>query len=430
MKFQIITLGCKVNAYESEFMLEELKRSGYLYSEEEPDIIIINTCSVTNMADRKSRKLVHKARREHQDAILIVVGCSSQNHQEDYQNMGIDILLGNKEKSKIVFIIENYLKTHEKYTYFTKERALDFEDMKVDKFTTHTRAFVKIQDGCDNFCSYCIIPYVRGSVRSKDFNQALSEVETLVLNGHKEVVLTGIHTGSYSSLGHDLTDLIEQMAKIKGLERIRISSIEITELNDRFLDLLKREEKIANHLHIPLQSGSDTVLKRMNRKYDTNYFREKIKRIREIRPDISITTDCIVGHPYETDECFLEYVAFCGEMNFSKLHVFPYSVRTGTAASFMPQVDEKVKKERVQVLLKLSQELEEKYFEKFIGRELDVITEEYEGDYTVGFTSNYIKVYLKGEYKSDQVYTCVISKVLHHQVYASITSCLNEEIGV
>lgn len=430
MKFQIITLGCKVNAYESEFMLEELKRSGYLYDEKKPDIIIINTCSVTNMADRKSRKLVHKARREHQNAILIVVGCSSQNHQEDYQNMGIDILLGNREKSKIASIIENYLKTHDKYVYFTKDRSLDFEDMKVDKFTTHTRAFVKIQDGCDNFCSYCIIPYVRGSIRSKDFNQALSEVEMLVSNGHKEIVLTGIHTGSYFSSGHDLTDLIEQMAKIKGLDRIRISSIEITELNDRFLSLLKREKKIANHLHIPLQSGSDTVLKRMNRKYDTNYFREKIKKIREIRPDISITTDCIVGHPYETDESFLEYVNFCKEMDFSKLHVFPYSIRTGTAASLMPQVEEKVKKERVHVLLELSQKLEENYFLKFIGREVDVLTEEYEGEYTVGFTSNYIKVYLPGEYKLDQVYSCLISRVESNRAYASIVSCLNEKIGV
>ena len=430
MSFQIITLGCKVNAYESEFMLEELKRSGYLYDEKNPDIIIINTCSVTNMSDRKSRKLVHKARREHEKAILVVVGCSAQNHQEDYQKMGIDILIGNKNKSKIVTIIEDYLYTHKPYVYFTKERSLDFEDMQVDHFTTHTRAFVKIQDGCDNFCSYCIIPYVRGSIRSKDFNQALKEVETLVLNGHKEIVLTGIHTGSYYSSGHDLIDLIEAMAKIKGLFRIRISSIEITELNERFLNLLCKEKKIANHLHIPLQSGSDIVLKRMNRKYDTNYFREKIQKIREIRPDISITTDCIVGHPYETDECFLEYVNFCKEMNFSKLHVFPYSIRTGTASAVMPQVDEKIKKERVQTLLMVSQKLEEEYFKKFIRKEVDVITEEYEGEYTVGFSSNYIKVYLKGEYKLNQIYKC---RILYHEgtkVYASITSCLNEQIGV
>lgn len=427
MKFQIITLGCKVNAYESEYMLEKLLSSGYFYDEENPDIIIINTCSVTNMADRKSRKLVHKARREHEHAILAVLGCSSQNHEEDYRNMGIDILLGNREKSKIVSILEKYIQEHKSYTYFTKERSLDFEDMEVDRFTTHTRAFVKVQDGCDNFCSYCIIPYVRGSIRSKDFDKAVEEVKTLVFHGHKEIVLTGIHTGSYSSCGHDLSDLIEEMAKIRGLERIRISSIEITELNDKFLSLLKREPKIANHLHIPLQSGSDTVLKRMNRKYDTNYFREKIKQIRAIRPDISITTDCIVGHPYESDECFLEYVEFCREIQFSKLHVFPYSIRSGTAASFMPQVDEKLKKERAHVLLELSNQLEENYDKEFIGKTLDVITEEYEGDYTTGLTSNYIKVYLKGEYKLNQIYECVIDEILDSKVYGHIVSCLKEE---
>ena len=430
MKFNIITLGCKVNAYESEFMLENLLRSGYFFDEENPDIIIINTCSVTNMADRKSRKLVHKARREHEKAILVVVGCSTQNHEEDYQNMGIDILLGNREKSKIVSILEEYIHNHKPYTYFTKERSLDFEDMQVEEFTTHTRAFVKVQDGCDNFCSYCIIPYVRGSIRSKDFNQAIEEVKTLVSHGHKEVVLTGIHTGSYSSNGHDLSDLIEEMAKIEGLMRIRISSIEITELNDKFLNLLKREPKIANHLHIPLQSGSDTVLKRMNRKYDTSYFREKIKQIRAIRPNISITTDCIVGHPYETEECFLEYVAFCHEIHFSKLHVFPYSIRTGTASASMPQIDDKIKKERTHLLLELSSKLEEEYDKKFIGSTMDVITEEYEGEYTVGFTSNYIKVYLKGEYKLNQVYACKLEHVENLRVYGSVISCLNEEINV
>ena len=238
MKFKIITLGCKVNAYESEYMLEKLLASGYLYDEENPDIIIINTCSVTNMADRKSRKLVHKARREHANAILVVVGCSTQNHVEDYQDMGIDILFGNRKKSEIVSILEEYLKSHEKYTYFTKDRALDFEDMQIDKFTTHTRAFVKVQDGCDNFCSYCIIPFVRGSIRSKDFETAIHEVEALVKNAHEQIVLTGIHTGSYLDHGHDLSDLIKELAKIPDLERIRISSIEITELNDKFLGLL------------------------------------------------------------------------------------------------------------------------------------------------------------------------------------------------
>lgn len=216
--------------------------------------------------------------------------------------------------------------------------------MQVKKFTTHTRAFLKIQDGCNNFCSYCVIPYVRGDVRSKDFTKTIKEVETLVNNNHKEIVLTGIHTGSYNSDGKDLSDLLIELSKIEELERIRISSIEITELDDKFLDVLKNNSKICDHLHIPLQSGSDNVLKKMNRKYDKKYYYEKIKKIREIRPDISITTDAIVGHPYETDLDFIEYLDFCREIAFSKIHVFPYSMRNGTAASLMPQVPNEIKK--------------------------------------------------------------------------------------
>ena len=411
MKFKIITLGCKVNSYESEYMLEKLKDSGYLYDEEKPDIIIINTCSVTNTADAKSMKLVRRAKREYKEAILVVVGCSSQNNQGKYKEMGIDILLGNKNKSEIVSILEEYLQTRNPIVYFTNERKLPFEDMRLDRFTTHTRAFVKIQDGCDNFCSYCIIPFTRGSIRSKDFYDVIEEVQRLVLNGHKEIVLTGIHTGSYFSNGHDLSDLITELSKIDGLFRIRISSIEITELNDRFLDLLKTNTKIVSHLHIPLQSGSDAVLKRMNRKYDTAYFKDKINKIRKIRPDISITTDCIVGHPYESDECFLEYLDFCRELEFSKLHVFPYSLRSGTAAAAMPQIDEKVKKERVHQLLSLSNLLEDQYCNQFLGEELEVLTEEYDGDYTVGFTSNYLRVYLKGKYSLNQMIPVQILRI-------------------
>ena len=430
MTFKIITLGCKVNTYESEFMLENLLHSGYIYNEEKPDIIIINTCSVTNMADKKSRKMVRRARRENKNAILVVAGCSAQNDSDEYENMGIDILIGNREKSKIVELINNYKKTHKPYCFFTKNRDLDFENMEVEKFTTHTRAFIKVQDGCNNFCSYCIIPYVRGNIRSKKFADVIKEAEVLVANGHKEIVLTGIHTGSYSDENKDLSDVISSIAKIPGLERIRISSIEITELNDKFLDLLKVEPKIANHLHIPLQSGSDTILKRMNRKYDTAYFKNKIEQIRNIRPDISITTDCIVGHPYETEECFQEYVNFCKETAFSKLHVFPYSKRNGTASAVMPQIDEEEKRKRVHVLLELSEVLEHDYEEKFIGKELEVITEEYTDNYTTGFTSNYLKVYLKGELKLNQVYKCVIDKLENNKVYGHILTCLNEKIGL
>ena len=346
MTFKIITLGCKVNTYESEYMLEELLNSGYFYNEEKPDIIIINTCSVTNMADSKSLKIVRRAKRENPSSILIVCGCSVQNDNSKYKDLNIDILIGNREKSKIASLIKNYLTTKKKYQYITKDRELDFENMKVSKFTTHTRAFIKIQDGCNNFCSYCIIPYTRGSIRSKNYERTIEEAIELVKNGHKEIVLTGIHTGSYNDSGKDLSDLLKDLAKIPDLERIRISSIEITELDEKFLNTLKDTPKICNHLHIPLQSGSENVLKRMNRKYNKDYFYNKITEIRKIRPDISITTDCIVGHPYETEDDFQEYLDFCKKIKFSKIHVFPYSVRAGTASAAMPQVNPNIKKDR------------------------------------------------------------------------------------
>lgn len=430
MTFKIITLGCKVNTYESEYMLEELLKSGYIYNEEKPDIVIINTCSVTNMADSKSLKIVRRVKRENPNSILVVCGCSVQNNSEKYNDLGIDILIGNREKSKIVNLIENYYKTKEKYQYLTKERNLDFEDMKVSKFTTHTRAFIKIQDGCNNFCSYCIIPYTRGSIRSKDFNKTIEEVKELVENGHKEIVLTGINTGSYNDNGRDLSDLLIELAKIKDLERIRISSIEITELDSKFLNTLKNTPKICNHLHIPLQSGSENILKRMNRKYDKEYFYKKIEEIRDIRKDISITTDCIVGHPYETEDDFNEYLEFCQKVNFSKIHVFPYSIRVGTASSTMPQVNDNIKKERAKKLIALSNELEKEYNKKFIGETLEIITEEEVGDYIIGHTSNYLKVYIKGDYKLNSTYKVKIERLENNILYGQVSCCSNSKISI
>lgn len=428
MTFKIITLGCKVNTYESEYMLEELLKSGYFYNEEKPEIVIINTCSVTNIADNKSLKIVRRVKREHPDSILVVCGCSVQNDSTKYQELDIDILLGNREKSKIVALIKNYIQTKEKYQYLTNNRDLDFEDMKVSKFTTHTRAFIKIQDGCNNFCSYCIIPYTRGNIRSKNFVSVLKEARELVLNGHKEIVLTGIHTGSYNDNGKNLSDLLVELAKTPELERIRISSIEITELDSKFMDTLKNNPKICNHLHIPLQSGSDNVLKRMNRKYDKAYFASKIKEIRKVRPDISITTDCIVGHPYETEKDFQEYLDFCQEMKFSKIHVFPYSIRIGTASATMPQITSIIKKERTQKLLSLSNELEKEYNSKFIGKILEIITEEKYGEYIIGHTSNYLKVYIKGDYMLNNIYKVKLEKVDNNNLYGTVISCSNTKI--
>ena len=374
-------------------MKETLLHHNFCFEEvcDNADIIIVNTCTVTNTADKKCLKEIRSLRKKYPEKILVVCGCSAQNKQELYKGLNIDILIGNKDKSKIADLINAYLVKREHYVKFYNERNLEFEDMMIHNFN-HIRAFIKIEDGCDNFCSYCIIPFVRGTVRSKDFDVVLKEASILASNNHLEIVLTGIHTGRYYSNGHDLSDLLEELCKIDDIKRIRISSIEITELDDKFMETLKNNPKICNHLHIPLQSGSDVVLKKMNRKYDLAYFKEKIEKIRSIRPDISITTDIIVGHPYETDEEFNNTLAFAESIKFSKIHVFPYSVREGTLASTMPQVDVTVKKERVKKLIALSKRLEKEYFQKFLGKKLDVLIEECHNGISMGHTSNYLYV--------------------------------------
>lgn len=410
MKFNIVTFGCKVNQYESNMMKEKMLSSNFFYEENMSDanIIIVNTCSVTNVADKKCLKMIRKIKREYPNALLVVAGCSSQNNQNVYEALDIDILLGNKDKSKIAELIKEYLDTEKKYVKFYNERDLDFEDMLINDYN-HVRAFVKIEDGCDNFCSYCIIPFVRGSVRSKDFDTVIKEAKLLTEHGHKEIVLTGIHTGHYMSNNHDLTDLINELSKIDDLLRIRISSIEITELNDKFLEMLKINKKVCNHLHIPLQAGSDEILKRMNRKYDLAYYEEKINKIRGIRPDISITTDIIVGFPYETDELFSETLEFSKKMNFSKIHVFPYSIRVGTAAASMPnQVDEVTKKVRVKKLMALSKKQEKEYYEKFKGNELDILVEECDNNVSIGHTSNYLMVTLNENLLVGKIYKRIL----------------------
>lgn len=410
MKFNIVTFGCKVNQYESNMMKERMLSSNFFYVENisEANIIVVNTCSVTNVADKKCLKMIRRIKREYPNSILVVAGCSSQNKQEIYENLDIDILIGNKDKSKIDILLKEYIKTHKRYVKFYNDRKLDFEDMLISDYN-HIRAFIKIEDGCDNFCSYCIIPYVRGSVRSKNFETVIKEAKLLTQKGHKEIVLTGIHTGHYMDNDYDLTDLINELSKIEDLLRIRISSIEITELNDNFLNMLSTNKKVCDHLHIPLQAGSDEILKKMNRKYDLKYYEEKIKKIRMIRPDISITTDIIVGFPYETDELFNETLEFSRKMNFSKIHVFPYSIRLGTSAANMPnQVDESIKKERVKKLMDLSEIMEKEYYNKFVGKELDILVEECDNNVSIGHSSNYLMIRLNEKLEVGQIYKRII----------------------
>lgn len=410
MKFNIITLGCKVNSYESNFMKEALVKNGFSFCNlnEKCDILILNTCTVTDTSDKKSLKEVRRLKRENPNAILVVCGCSVQNDKTKYDNLGINILMGNINKSNIVSIIEKYLDDKTPVEYVAKTRDLPFENMEVD-ISDHTRAYIKIEDGCDNFCSYCIIPFVRGKKRSKDFSLVLREVQHLANNGYKEIVLTGIDTGGYESNDKDLTDLIHEMSKINGIERIRQSSIEITQINDKFIEELKNNKKICDHIHIPLQSGSDSILKLMNRKYDLKYFFDKIDMIRSVRPDISITTDVIVGFPGETEEMFLETMETCKKINFSKIHAFPYSERKGTKASMMDgKVPESVKHERVKKLLELSDSLEKSYYDKFKGKKLDVLIEEVNEFGSKGHTSNYLMVHTNEKLQKGEIYNLIV----------------------
>ena len=402
----VLSLGCKVNTYESEFVINELKKAGYVIKDFDDicDVYIINTCTVTNNSDSKSRKMIKQAIKRNPNACVVAMGCfiaANKNYQID----GLDITIGNKDKAAIVGILDDYFKNKEIIKLEYSERLNEFEDMYITEFPGRTRAFVKIQDGCDNFCTYCIIPFVRGKCRSKEENKVVEEIEGLVSNGYKEVVLTGIHTGNYGNdLETNFAHLLDRLIKIDGLERLRISSIEVTELNDEFLNVFKNSKILVDHLHIPLQAGSNEILHLMNRKYDLDFFENKIKQIRKLRPTISISTDVIVGFPKESEELFQTTVDTCKRIGFSKLHVFPYSERIGTAASRMDgKIDGGVKKRRARELIEVSQELEIAYMRQFINKEVDVLIEEFKDGFSFGHTGNYLYVKIKGELPHNEI---------------------------
>lgn len=411
-KFYIKTLGCKVNSYESEFVKNLLLNMGYEETNENADICIINTCTVTNTADNKSKQAINNIKKKNPNAIVVAMGCFCQFKNAEVEELiKADIIIGNKDKSKVVDYIEEFLKTKKRIVKFYDMETIDFEDMEIKKFTNHKRAFIKIEDGCNNFCSYCIIPYVRGRVRSKDFNKVIIEVGDLALSGHKEIVLSGIHTGQYYSDKKRLSDLINKISENEGIKRIRLSSVEIVELDEGMMNILKNNDKFVSHLHIPLQAGSNEVLKAMNRRYTKEEFLEKVEEIKNIRKDISLSTDVIVGFPGETEENFLETLDTCRKVGFSKIHVFPYSDRNGTVASRMKnKVDGNVKKDRVKRLMELSDELEREYFEKFIGKEVEVLVEEEKENIYFGFTDNYIPIKLKGSYNINELYKVILTK--------------------
>ena len=395
---KFISLGCKVNSYESNALKELFFKNG-INDNSKYDIVVINTCSVTAVADQKSRQIIRRERRNNPNAILCVMGCYSQKNAEYVKKeCGADIIVGTSNRDKIVDFVKQFIRDKKQIVAIDNyPRKFKYESFGTVAIPNSTRAYVKIEDGCNNFCSYCTIPYTRGVARSRDKDEVINEISTLVEHGFKEIVLTGIHTAHYGldNNGCSFSELVEEICNIPGLYRLRISSIEESEIDDKFLELLGKYPCIAEHLHMPLQSGSKTVLKRMCRKYNVEDYINKVNKITKILPNIAITTDVIVGFPGETDEEFQETYDFIKKVNFAELHVFPFSAREGTKAYDMPnQVKPEVKAARVEKLLKLSGELHCKFIEKFKGQEFEVILEERNKTTGLlsGFTSNYIKL--------------------------------------
>jgi MiaB-like tRNA modifying enzyme len=399
------TLGCKVNTYESEAMKKLFIQDDYevVDFKECADVYVINTCTVTNTGDAKSRQMIRRAIRTNPLACVVVVGCYSQVASQEIEAIeGVGVILGTQHRNRIVEYVKQYNATHQPINVVENiMQTQRFEDLKVASFSENTRAFLKIQDGCNNFCTYCIIPYARGLVRSRPKQSVIEEARALVVNGFVEIVLTGIHTAGYGLdlEDYNFVDLLKDLChEVKGLKRLRISSIETSQISEEMMALLAQENIIVEHLHIPLQSGCDSVLKRMNRKYTTQAYLEKVKRIRELMPDIALTTDVIVGFPQESEEEFATTVNFIQEVGYSSLHVFPYSQRRNTPAAKMSgQIPENIKQKRVHTLLDLSQQLHQQYASRFIGRVVEVIFEEVASDgELMGYADNYLKVKAHG----------------------------------
>ncbi|PTK60001.1 tRNA (N(6)-L-threonylcarbamoyladenosine(37)-C(2))-methylthiotransferase MtaB [Staphylococcus nepalensis] len=400
------TLGCKVNHYETEAIWQLFKEADYerVDFETNADVFVINTCTVTNTGDKKSRQVIRRAIRQNPEAVVCVTGCYAQTSSAEIMEIpGVDVVVGTQDRTKLIGYIEAFKKERQPINgvgNIMKNRT--YEELEVPYFTDRTRASLKIQEGCNNFCTFCIIPWARGLMRSRDSEKVIEQAIKLVDSGYKEIVLTGIHTGGY---GQDLKDynlaqLLRDLETVNGLERIRISSIEASQLTDEVISVIERSEKVVRHLHIPLQSGSDSVLKRMRRKYTMAHFSERLTRLHEALPGLAVTSDVIVGFPGETEEEFQETYDFIVDHQFSELHVFPYSSRIGTPAARMDnQVDENIKNERVHRLINLSDQLAKAYASKFNHEVLEVIPEEAGSTpgTLVGFADNYMKVEFEGD---------------------------------
>ena len=406
LKVALHNLGCKVNAYETEAMAQKLEDAGYeiVPFNEKADVYIINTCSVTNMADRKSRQMLHKAKKMNEDAVVVAAGCYVQTATEKLlEDLSVDILIGNNKKKDIVLELQKYFDDNKYNKNVIDINATnEYEELELATVTEHTRAYIKIQDGCNQFCSYCIIPYARGRIRSREFDNIKQEVTELAQKGFKEIVLTGIHLSSYGNNENKLIDVVEMIAGIEGVERIRLGSLEPNIVTEDFAKRLAKVEKICPHFHLSMQSGCDNTLKRMNRHYTSDEYFEKCELLRKYFDNPAFTTDVIVGFPGETQEDYEISREFVKKVRFSELHVFKYSKRDGTVAAKMEnQIPEPVKTERSEDLIKVGEKLTMEYRRKFIGKKVSVLFEEIINvageNYWVGHTKEYIKVIMKSD---------------------------------
>lgn len=428
-KAALHNLGCKVNAYETEAMQHLLEEAGYeiVPFTQKADVYVINTCSVTNMADRKSRQMLHKAKKNNPDSIVVAAGCYVQTSEKEVLNdLSVDIVIGNDRKHDLVRLLEEYsLDCVNDTVDDINDGKHDFEELFIDQTKEHTRAFIKVQDGCNQFCSYCIIPYARGRVRSRRFENVIAEVERLAANGFKEVVLTGIHLSSYGVDFEEATgllELIQAVNAVKGIERIRLGSLEPKIVTEHFASELSKLDKICPHFHLSLQSGCDATLKRMNRKYTTKEYEKGCELLRKYFVHPAITTDVIVGFPGETEEEFEQTKAYLEHIHFYEMHIFKYSKRKGTRAAVMPdQIDEQIKAARSEKLIALGHDMSKEFRKFYIGKNEEVLFEEKavigDKEYFVGYTKEYVKVAKKtDENLENQIVSGRISGMLTDEI--------------
>ncbi len=424
-----IHYGCKVNQYETNGMIQNFIKNNYeiVNFSQKADIYIVNTCTVTNMSDRKSRQILRRTKELNPNAIVVAVGCYAQVGKENLEKIPeIDLILGTNEKSKIQKYVENFLKNREKEEIISDVmKNTTFDNFGEVTYTDKTRAVIKVQDGCDRYCSYCIIPYARGRVRSRNMEEIIREINKIAKEGIKEVVITGIHVASYGKDFKEkleLIDLLEEINKIDGIERIRLGSLEPTIITQSFINRLQKLEKICHHFHLSLQSGCNETLKRMNRKYTTEEFEEVVKLLRKTYSDVELTTDIIVGFPGETDEEFNKTYNYLSRIKFYKMHIFKYSQRKGTKAAAMEnQITPEKKEKRSKKLIELSNKNQKEQNEKYIGKQVEVLFEEYEKNQIKGHTSNYIMVKANGKKEScNKIIKVKIEKCLGNELIGNI----------